>query len=464
MMTFNFAVGAWRPHRTTIRRDWRVRLGGHGTAGACRLTAVVTALILGSTARAAESPLTLAEAQRLATARSAQIEAGDLAISASKDMAVAAAERPDPVVKFGVENLPVNGPDRFSVQRDFMTMRSVGVMQQITRPTKLHLRAERSQRAVLLAEVARTQALALVHRDTAVAWLDRYFAEAMEQNVLQQVHAAQLEERAAEAVYREGKGIAADVLAARGMLAQLEDQSAEASRQVRSSKIALARWVGTAADGPLAGEPALDAIPLHHHTLESELADHPEILALQRQEELAQSEVELARANRRPDWTVELMYSERGAGFSNMASLEFSLPLQINRADRQDRELAAKLAEASKAKAEREEMLRTHVAEIDAMIDEWDSARQRRERYAKEIIPLATDRTTMTNAAYRGGKAKLADVLAARRNEVDVRFQALQIEARAARLWAELRFIAPGHADTTVTALRDSDLAPSRLP
>jgi outer membrane protein TolC len=463
MITFNFAVAAWRRRRTTVRsaRPSHARVGGYG-ARIFRVASVIAALTSGSIIYAAESPLTLAEAQRLATARSAQIEAGDSAISASKDMAVAAAERPDPVVKFGVDNLPVNGPDRFSVQRDFMTMRTVGVTQEITRPTKLRLRAERSQRAVQLAEVERTQALASVQRDTAVAWLERYYAEAMEQNVLQQVHAAQLEESAAEAAYREGKGIAADAVAARGLLAQLEDQATEASRQVRSSKIALTRWIGTAADWPLAGQPAIDAIPLHHHTLESQLADHPEILALQRQEELARSEVDLARANRHPDWTVELMYSQRGAGFSNLASLEFSLPLQVHRADRQDRELAAKLAEASKAKAEREDMLRTHVAEIDAMIDEWDSARQRCERYVKEIIPLAADRTSTTSAAYRGGKTKLADVLAARRNEVEVRFQALQIEARAARLWAELRFISPADADATATASRTSGATASR--
>lgn len=459
MLTVNFAVTALRRHCTTVHSDGATHSWG-AHAGLLRVAAIVAALMLRSVVYGAESPLTLAEAQRLATARSAQIEAGDLAISASQDMAVAAAERPDPVVKFGVENLPVNGADRFSVQRDFMTMRSVGVMQEITRPSKLRLRADRSQRAVQLAEVERTQALALVQRDTALAWLECYYAEAMEQNALQQVHAAQLEERAAEAAYREGKGIAADVVASRGMLAQLEDQATEASRQVRSSKIALARWVGEASDWPLAGKPAIDVIPLHHHTLESQVADHPEIRVLQRQEELAQSEVELARANRRPDWTVALMYSERGIGYSNLASLEFFLPLPVNRANRQDRELAAKLAQASQAKAEREDMLRTHVAEIDAMIDEWDSARQRRERYVQEIIPLATDRTTTTSAAYRGGKAKLVDVLAARRNEVDVRFEALQIEARAARLWAELRFISPGGADATATA--DSGATASR--
>src|SRR2546430_9060544 len=43
--------------------------------------------------------------------------------------------------------------------------------------------------------------------------------------------------------------------------------------------------------------------------------------------------------------------------------------------------LAAKLAQASQARAEREDMLRAHAAEIGAMIDAWDSARERRERY-----------------------------------------------------------------------------------
>ena len=281
--------------------------------------------------------------------------------------------------------------------------------------------------------------------------------------MLDQVRAVQLEAMASDATYRGGQGTAADVVGARGMLAQLQDQASEASREVRSAKTALARWVGEAADRPLSGRPAIDdGIPLHHHTLESQLAQHPEMLALQRQAELAQSDVELARANRRPDWTVALMYSQRGIGFSNMVSLEFSVPLQINRADRQDRELAAKLAEASKAKAEREDMLRAHVAEVGAMIDEWENARERRDRYLKEIIPLATDRTTATNAAYRGGKAKLVEVLAARRDEVDVRLSELKIEARAARLWAELRFIAPDNTDASVGASPHSDSIASR--
>jgi hypothetical protein len=51
-------------------------------------------------------------------------------------MAAAAGQLPDPVLKLGLNNLPIDGPDRYSVTRDFMTMRSVGVMQELTRAEK----------------------------------------------------------------------------------------------------------------------------------------------------------------------------------------------------------------------------------------------------------------------------------------------------------------------------------------
>src|SRR5262249_15024352 len=102
------------------------------------------ALGLSGPVGADEGPLTLAEAQRIATLRSERIEAGDLGVSASKELAKTASERPDPVAKIGLENVPVNGSEAFSLQQDFMTMRSVGIMQEITRPSKLRARAAES--------------------------------------------------------------------------------------------------------------------------------------------------------------------------------------------------------------------------------------------------------------------------------------------------------------------------------
>jgi len=181
-------------------------------SAAIGLVALVALGLCGSVS-ADESPLTLAEAQQIAALRSKQIEAGDLGVSASKDLAVAAAERPDPVAKIGLENVPVNGSDAFSLQQDSMTMRSVGIMQEITRPSKLRARAAESEQAVRLAEAKKAQTLVEVRRESALAWLDRYYAEAAQRIVAEQVDAARLEVSAADAAYRGGRGTAADVLA-----------------------------------------------------------------------------------------------------------------------------------------------------------------------------------------------------------------------------------------------------------
>jgi outer membrane protein TolC len=401
------------------------------------------ALGLSGPAGADEGPLTLAEAQRIAALRSERIEASDLGVSASKELAKAAAERPDPVAKIALENVPVNGSEAFSLQQDSMTMRSVGIMQEITRPSKLRARAAESEQAVRLAEAKKVEALVDVRRESALAWLERYYAEATHSTITAQVEAARLEVAAAEAAYRGGRGTAADVLAAREAVAEFEDQSLEASRAVSTSRIALARWVGDAAERRLAGEPAIDTIPLHKHALDTQLQDHPEVVALERREELARAGAEVARAERHPDWSVEFIYSARGTGYSNMATLELTVPLQIRRAYRQDPKLAAKLAEASQAKAEREDMLREHAADIAAAIDAWESTRERRNRYRSTIIPLAADRTVAARAAYEGGKATLNDLLSAHRAEIDARLKALELEATAARLWAQLAFLSP---------------------
>src|SRR5689334_4021695 len=80
--------------------------------------------------------LSLDEAQRLAVERSGLVTAQDAAIVAAREMAVAAGQLPDPVLKFGIDNLPVDGPDRFSLSRDFMTMQRIGVSQEVTRADK----------------------------------------------------------------------------------------------------------------------------------------------------------------------------------------------------------------------------------------------------------------------------------------------------------------------------------------
>jgi outer membrane protein TolC len=410
--------------------------------------AVAVALMtLGVQVAGAQAPLTLAEAQRRAVARSQLLAAQDAAASAAQAMAAAAGQLPDPVRTAGVDNLPINGPDAWSFTQDFMTMRRIGLMQEWTRAEKRELRAARYEREADKAQAEKAAARATLLRDVALAWIDRYYADAAVAILDEQRTEAQLEIDAAEASYRAGRGAQADIFAARASRATLAERESDARRRAAAAITMLARWIGPGADMPLAGKPDFAAVPLSRDNLEQQLAHHPQLAVLAEEESLANAEARVARANRDPDWTFEVAYQQRGPSYSNMVSFGVSVPLPWDRPARQDKEVAAKLALADQARAVREDALRAHVAEVAVALDEWQNGRERLALYADSILPLARERTSAALAAYRGGKGTLADVLGARRNELEMQRAALDLERDIARRWAELRFLEGAHDD-----------------
>ena len=394
----------------------------------------------------AQPALTLDEALRAAQDRSRQLVAQDSAASASREMAVAAGRLPDPTLRAGVNNLPINGPDRFSLTRDFMTMRSIGVAQEITRSDKLKARSARFDREAESAEAARAVALADLRRDTAKAWLDRYYQERMQDLLRTQRAEAGLQIEAANAAYRGGRGSQADVFGARSAVALIDDRIRQTERLVATAKTRLARWVGADAARALGTPPVVSAVRLDMAALETQLAHHPQIALMVKQEEMARADAAIAQSNKRADWSVELMVSQRGPAYSNMVSVNVSIPLQLDQKNRQDRDVAAKLAVAEQMRAQREEATRERIAETLGWLQEWQSDRDRLAHYDSELIRLAAERTRAAMAAYRGGAGALAAVLEARRIEIDTRIDRLRLEMDAAALWAQLEYlIPPGH-------------------
>jgi outer membrane protein TolC len=412
-------------------------------AAARALVSIAVLLPMGS--HAADPALTLTEAQRIAVERSRQLLAHDASIRSSREMAVAARQLPDPVLRLGIDNLPVEGADRFSLGRDFMTMRRIGVMQEFTGSEKRRLRSARFEREADRAVAEKNATLAGVQRDTAMAWLDVLYLERVRALVGEEAQEIRLEIEAAESAYRAGRSSSqADVLAAQSSRVLLEDRLTILDRRIRNARVMLSRWVGDKAGKlALAGEPPLDTVPIHLHALEEQLRRHPTIAAMSEEVAMLQAEAALAQANKRPDWTWEVMYQKRGSDFSDMIGVGVSIPLQWDQQNRQDRELASKLALAENAQAQRDEALRAHLAEVQTMLNEWQNGKERLRRYERELLPLARVRRQALVSAYRGGKDELSAVLAARRNELEVRTQLLEIEADTARTWAQLRYLYP---------------------
>lgn len=397
----------------------------------------------------ASPPLTLTEALATAVERSQQIVAQDAVVASAREQAVSAAQLPDPVLKLGVDNLPVNGEDRFSLTNDFMTMRRIGVMQEIPRAGKRQLRAERFERDAQRAQAERQMALATVQRNTATAWLDSYYTGAMRELLQRQLEETRLQVQSAETGFGAGRGSQADVFAARAALILLEDRLSQIERQARSANLMLARWVGTAAQRSPSGPPPWQSTPLESALSIEHVKNHPDMRVLEAQIETAKTEARLAQANKQADWTVEASYAQRGSAYSNMLSFGVSIPLQLDQKNRQDREVGAKLALVNEAQARFDDMLRGHDAEVRSLVNDWRNGKERVARFNEQLIPTAQQRTQAALTSYRSGKGDLAAALSARRDEIDVRMQALALEQDTARLWAQLNYLIPDSAPIT---------------
>lgn len=419
----------------------RTRSASNGVA------ALLLIAIFACTSARSDEPhlLSLDDALRLASERSSQLSAQRYAIDAFQQTTVSARQLPDPKAVFGVENLPVTGSDSLSLTRDFMTMRKIGVMQDFPRAEKRELRGKLAERVVDRERAMLVDAAAALRRDVAAAWLERYFAEQMTRVVDEQIAEVQLQTEAIKAGLKSGKTQPVDFLAAQMSYQSLLDRRADLDKQSARAKAMLSRWLGDAAGHPLA-EFSIRDVTLAQGSLSDHVAHHPHVQSLERQIDVAQTEAYLAQAATKPDWSLELAYQQRGPSYSNMISLQVSIDLPLFQRNRQSRDVAARMAQLEQARDLKEDATRQHLAEAQAAWSDWEAATARRKRFDESLLPLSRERTQAALAAYRGGRGDITPVLQARRDELDVKLQAVQLSQEQGRSYAQLLYFLPQEA------------------
>lgn len=413
--------------------------------GRTPLSAAVLSLLFTGIAAAQSSPstLTLDAALEAAQARSKTLQAQDAATHAAREMAVSAGRLPDPVLKLSVDNLPIEGPMRWSLTKDFMTQRSVEWMQTVTGSAKRRARSVRYEREAETASSLRDMQKARLRAQTASAWLDRYFQEQQLSLLQQQRDAYSRITEAVESAYRGGRSNQEDVLEARAAVARIDDRMHEARADLANAQAFLRRWVGEAATQPLGSPPRLDRTRASEQQLTLQVNLHPDITVLDARERAALAEADVAKHEKQADWSWSLMYSKRGGSFGDMVSLGVSIPLQWDQANKQDRELTAKLQQLEQIRLEREELRRERLFELQRLISNWQGGLARLAEYDATLIPLATDRVAVMEAAFRGGKVPLAAVVDAHGRVIDTQLERVRIERQTAAWWAELEFQIP---------------------
>jgi outer membrane protein TolC len=401
-------------------------------------------LLLATLAHAQPNTLTLEQAVALAIERAPQMQAKAAALESAQSQAVSAGRLPDPELVVGVENLPATGADAGSFDRDFMTMRKMGVMQAFPNGAKRSSQRQRAAAVVTLAQSQSQQTSLETARAAATAWIESYAAELVFTKLQALRPDVELQAQAARAALASGRGSTVDALAAQDAISELEGRLLDAKRETQAARAELARWIGEEAGQPLAEAPLLRELPAPREKLLARLNRHGPLLTFDAQRAVAQSEIDLARAEKRPDWSTELSYAKRGDAFSDMVSLQFRVGLPLFSRNRQDPMIRAKRAELSQLEAERDTALRMQAAEVTRQLAAWDAARQRIELYERERLPLARQRSQAALAGFQAGRVEFLSVLASQVREIEVQRDYAELLKALGQAWAFLNYLEPG--------------------
>jgi outer membrane protein TolC len=397
------------------------------------LRAAALAAALVPTCWAVAAPLSLDQAVDLAVQRSQLTRSARAGAMSAAEMARAAGQQPDPMLNVGIDNLPATGSSRFSTNAEDMTMKRIGIAQEWVSAEKRAAREAAAQalagREVVMEKVAAADA----RMQTAMAYVEAYYAgQALALTTLNEKHARE-ELEAGKGRLATVTGNSAEVLGLSSALGSADDESADMRQQRSAAAVTLQRWTGLAADE--LSEPRLAVVP----TLDGFVAAHPLVVAKQRDGEVARQEVQVARLNRRPNWTYEVSYGQR-QGRPDLVSFGVSIPLTVAPAERQDRETAAKLALVDKVEAELEEVRRAAAGEYASLSSDARRLQERIERFRTGVLTPLNQRTAVTLAGYRSNQASLVMLFEARHAEVEAQRKLLNLQRDLAKTQAQLVF------------------------
>lgn len=391
----------------------------------------------------AEQPLTLEQAERLALADEPGAQALLAQARAHDELATAADALPDPQIHFGAANLPLEAG---GFRTEGMSQAQVGVRQALP-PASSRAAAARQESA--LAATHRAQADARrrsVVLSVRQAWLDAYLAAGDARLVLQsQTLVADLV-TVTRSLYTVGGKNQQDLLRAELELSQLrsrlvatEQRGAEASERLR-------RWIGAAAQRPVAELPAWPEPP-NAEEARSALAEHPLLAAAAAKVRSVEAGVAMAESHFRPMWTLDAAYGYRdgalpnGAPRSDFVSVTAMLSAPVFARSSQVPRLRAAQARHRAALAALDDERRRLAAELAREQRRFEDLGRQLALYRSAVLAQAEANAEATLAAYRSETADFADVMRSYLDDLEVRLAHLRLRVDRRRSQAQLAYL-----------------------
>jgi len=402
-------------------------------------------IVLGSLATASRADLDIDETLRLALADDPVIAARQARSQAYSDNAVADGQLPDPTLKTGLYNLPL---DDFELDEEPTTQLRLGLVQSFPRGRTRHFRRERSEwLAASEAAAAESAELQLV-RDVRNSFLELYYQVLAERIVTDARELfAQLVD-ITRSHYASGRVSQQDVLRSSLELSRLDDRRTQIRTAAEQRRAELAKWIGDAALLPVSttfpGLPSLPAKPV----IEDALTEHPVIRQEMSKLEAENRAVRIAREQYKPGWSAGLEYRKRfgddpdGSDRADMMAAMVSLDLPLFPKNRQDRRLAASLQQAGAIQLSLDDRLRELQRMLESDYASWQRLGERLQLYESQLQQEAAANAQASLKAYQSGVTEFSTLMRARITDLDVQLEALRIRVDRATAQSSLLYLA----------------------
>ena len=396
-----------------------------------------------SDAKEAE-PLSIQEAVEQALTAEPGIEALKAERAATLDLAIAGRQLPDPIIRLGVSNFPIETRD---FNREPMSQLKLGVKQDF--PTSLsrdaagaHLNARALELRHLADDRKRTITL-----EVRQLWLGIYYE--LRAKKLIQASLEQLRElhEVTRSQYAVGLKNQTGLISLGVEIRRTEDELLATDERMTLLRSNLSRWIHDDAFRSWPPEELEFEFQQSEIMRDERLLQHPLLRAADARITMTDSEVSMAESKFKPHLTGEVAYALRsgdlasGEPKSDFLSVAIGMRLPLFPENRQDRALKAAESLNSAAKLQRSLLLRELNSRLSTAIEEYDSLNKRIEHYRDSIVPQALEFAHAAINAYQSDVGEYKDIVDSQRTALAVQLELVRLKTDRLRTWAAIDYL-----------------------
>jgi outer membrane protein TolC len=388
--------------------------------------------------------LNLRQAEQLALQSDPSVESFRATSLSFIDESVADDTLPDPKLRLGAVNVPV---DTFDLEQEQMTQMVVGIKQDFPRGDSRQYRQQQtellSRSASALAEDARRKVISEVRQ----TYLNLYYQIASIKIVEQSKQLFSKLVDITESTYATGRGNQQDVIQAELELAKLDDRLTQTRAMAEGYRAELSQWIGDMAWQQVDDDfPVMPDLPADVD-LNKVIPVHPIIRAQTSRVDASRKMAEIASQDYKPGWSASLDYGFRsgnnpdGTERTDFVTALVSLDIPLFTSDRQDRSVAASHEKTAAEQFEKDDRLRKLKRSYDKDRFLWKRLGERNVLYQNNLLAIARDNSRASLNAYQSGITEFDTLMRAQITELDVRLEDLRVQVDRAKAQARLLYI-----------------------